>query len=108
MDLFEAGDRLAACKAEMQPVALSSKQSHKKYGNHFGELMLIHRCVDCGRVSINRIAADDDAENIMSIFISSLKMHLIEKSTLTGMGIWVLSREHEALIRLRLFGQISH
>jgi hypothetical protein len=107
MDLFEAGDRLAACKAEMQPVGLSLKQARKKYGSSLGELMLIHRCVDCGQVSINRTAADDDAENIMSIFSSSLKMLSNEKSTLVNTGIQVLSREHEELVRLRLYGQVN-
>ena len=36
--------------------------------------MLIHECVDCNSLSINRIAADDDPESIISVFQSSL-MH---------------------------------
>ena len=32
VDLREAGDRLAACKGPMQPVGLTLKRGHKKYG----------------------------------------------------------------------------
>jgi hypothetical protein len=68
MDLHAAGDRLAACRSPMQPVGLTLKQTRKKYAPQSGgELMLIHLCVECGRVSINRIAADDDLELAMDL-----------------------------------------
>ena len=73
LDLFEAGDRLAACKAPMRPIGLSMKNSRNKYthiGN--GELMLVHLCTDCERISINRIAADDVPQAIMEVFEASL------------------------------------
>ena len=60
LDLFEAGDRLAACKAPMRPVGLTLKNSRNKYARAAsGELMLVHLCTDCSKISINRIAADD-------------------------------------------------
>src|SRR5512139_2755149 len=63
LDLYEAGDRLAACKAGMRPVGLTLKRSRDKYGGQAaGELMLVHQCSECGKLSINRIAADDDDE----------------------------------------------
>src|SRR5512141_10251 len=69
LDLFEAGDRLSACKARMQPVALTLKRSARKYARPGdGELMLVHVCEDCHKVSINRIAADDDNETLLGIF----------------------------------------
>jgi hypothetical protein len=37
----------------------------------YGELMLIHRCSDCGKLSINRIASDDIEERLIEIFFSS-------------------------------------
>ena len=68
VDLFEAGDRLCACKALMEPVGLAFKRTRDKYANGTqGELMLVHRCVSCGDLSINRIAADDDTVKIMNI-----------------------------------------
>src|SRR4030065_2106742 len=48
VDLLQAGDRMSACKAIMQPIGLTVKQGRNKYGNYrSGELMLIHRCY-CG------------------------------------------------------------
>lgn len=31
LDLFQAGDRMAACKAPMQPIGLTLKRGRKKY-----------------------------------------------------------------------------
>ena len=60
LDLYKAGDRLAACKAPMQPVGLTIKRRDKKYASmSSGELMLIHLCTDCGKVSINREGYED-------------------------------------------------
>lgn len=106
MDLFEAGDRLSACKAIMQPVGLSVKRTRKKYGSGVGELMLIHRCVECGRVSINRTAADDDTDTLLGIYQSSLRMKPCEKSELNLSGIQLLSRSHATLVQARLLGQV--
>jgi hypothetical protein len=67
LDHARAGDRLSACKAQMRPVGLTEKRVHKKYGPQRGELMLIHQCQACGKISINRIAADDDAQALEEI-----------------------------------------
>ena len=72
MDLFEAGDRLSACKAPMRPLGLTYKPNRNKYSAQaIGELMLVHQCVDCEAISINRIAADDFPEVILAVFEAS-------------------------------------
>lgn len=69
VDLFKAGDRLCACKALMEPVGLTFKWNRDKYaGGSQGELMLVHRCLSCGDLSLNRIAADDDPMAILEAF----------------------------------------
>lgn len=66
VDLFEAGDRLCACKGLMAPVGLTLKRSRDKYAStRQGELLLVHHCTCCGALSINRIAADDDTVKIL-------------------------------------------
>jgi hypothetical protein len=99
MDLYQAGDRLAACKANMQPVGLALKQPHNKYAR-FGssELMLIHQCTDCGKLSANRIAADDDAGTVLDVYERSLsaEWHLDD--------IQLLSASERPIVRSRLFG----
>jgi len=76
LDLFVAGDRLSACKGQMKPIGLTMKRSRNKYQiKSRGELMLIHECVDCRSLSINRIAADDDSDSVMEVFQDSLTLN---------------------------------
>src|SRR5271157_3828196 len=66
VDLNRVGDRLSACKVGMLPIGLTLKRTLKKYcSGKGGELMLIHRCVACASLSINRMAADDDADTVL-------------------------------------------
>jgi hypothetical protein len=104
LDLIKAGDRLAACKGKMKPVALTLKKSYKKYGEPAGEIMLVHLCNDCGKISINRIAADDIAETIFELFERSLVMETEIRSFLANSEIAVLGISDVELVRRRLFG----
>src|SRR5512140_2100662 len=91
LDLFEAGDRLSACKSNMRPVALTLKKTAKKYSSAGqGELMLVHLCDECGKLSINRIAADDDPATVLEVFERSRELDNAMKSTLTQRGIAIL------------------
>jgi len=105
MDLKKPGDRLCECRAGMRPVGLTLKNTNKKYGDgQNGELMLIHICVKCGKTSINRIAADDDAFMIMESFQASLKMDAVLKTRFIQQGIRVLRAADREIINIRLFG----
>ncbi len=104
LDWMEAGDRLSACKAGMQPVGLTLKRCLKKYGSGRGELMLVHRCTDCGTVSINRIAADDDPGTIFGIFEASSILDEAGKCCMEELGIDLLQPFERDLVHLRLFG----
>jgi len=108
LDLYSAGDRLSACKAPMQPVALTAKRSWNKYGHGRGELMLVHLCTDCGNVSINRIAADDDAQTLLEVFIISLALPARTRDLLLGHGIDILPRQALPQLQLQLFGNAAH
>ena len=103
------GDRKADCSAGMKPIGLTFKhEGADKYGNlRQGELMLIHECasVGCGKVSINRIAADDSAEAIMKIFEESQK-HPKKGNQLKRKGIDVLPSEKRETISVQLFGKV--
>ena len=108
LDLFEAGDRLAACKALMRPVGLTLKNSRNKYahiGN--GELMLVHLCTDCERISINRIAADDVPQAIMEVFEASLV--LLDRLMQQGMigEINLLGDGSFEIVYQQLYGQTT-
>jgi hypothetical protein len=106
LDLFEAGDRLSACKATMRPVALTLKRTTKRYLNaRQGELMLVHLCEECGKPSINRIAADDDTETVLEIFARSRNLKAEVKSLLTETGIAILGADEGPLVQERLAGR---
>lgn len=102
MDHYEAGDRLSACKAEMRPVGLTLKKANKKYGKQQGELMIIHQCVDCGKISINRTAADDIDDYLLEIFYNTHTMNRATRQQIEQAGIEIL--DDERLVRARLFG----
>ncbi len=106
LDLFEAGDRLAACKGAMLPVALTWKRSLKKYARPGdGELMLVHRCRDCDRLSINRIAADDDNALILSLLHAAAKLDHQAFDACASAGIQILGGAESSLVTRCLFGQ---
>ena len=104
LDLFKAGDRLAACKGVMRPIGLTCKQTFKRYnpGNSPGELMLVHYCTECEMISINRIAADDDAEAVLALCEPLLDAALA--ASLLHQGIRLLGRQDRQAVQVQLFG----
>ena len=89
----------------MRPVGLTLKRIAKKYAGHSqGELMLVHLCEDCGKVSINRIAADDTAEMILSVLEKSAGLDPDTRDLLAQDGVTPLSAAQADLVRQCLFG----
>ena len=62
----EPGDRAADCGGVMEPVAVWVRKG--------GEWAIIHRCMRCGALSSNRVAADDNPMKLMSIAMRPLCM----------------------------------
>jgi len=108
LDQFEPGDRLSACKARMRPVGLTFKQIAKKYaGNSQGELMLVHVCEGCGKVSINRIAADDDGELILAVLEKSVELDQQTRDLLAQQEVMLLTPAQAHRVHQCLFG-VTH
>jgi hypothetical protein len=106
LDLFQAGDRMAACKSPMQPVGLTLKRSRKKYVSATGgELMLVHQCCECEKISINRIAADDVPEVITEVFEFSFTISAELKEQIQRYEISLLRSENIDLVYRQLFGE---
>jgi RNHCP domain-containing protein len=90
----------------MKPAGLTMKKGRNKYRlESRGELMLIHECTECGSLSINRIAADDDSESILEVFDASLQNSCQLRARSEADGILVLNAEDDELVRRQLFGQ---
>jgi RNHCP domain len=58
------GDREADCGGSMEPIAV--------YVRANGEWALVHRCRTCARVSLNRIAGDDNPLVLMRLAVRPL------------------------------------
>ena len=106
LDLYAAGDRLSACQARMKPIGLTLKRRSKKYARfEQGELMIVHRCEDCGHFAINRIAADDDNDIIVAVYQNSLQLDGRIQRLLVEDGIALLGAADQQIVAWRLFGQ---
>jgi hypothetical protein len=105
LDLFAAGDRLSACKAPMRPIGLTMKKGRNKYQREpRGELMLIHQCIECKTLSINRIAADDDSTTLMAVFEESLMRSYQIQAMCQEYGIVILRAEDREVVATQLYG----
>lgn len=58
------GDRASLCRGIMDPIGVWVRKN--------GEWAIIHRCRQCGALSSNRIAADDNPSLLMSIAVKPL------------------------------------
>lgn len=91
------GDRRSGCLGGMKPIGLTFK--HEGIGKQ-GELMLVHSCMGCGRISINRLAADDSEWLVMDCFELSLRSEFGDDN------IRLLGEEDRSEIRVQLFGRV--
>ena len=90
----------------MKPIGLTVKKGRNKYRlESRGELMLIHECTECGSLSINRVAADDDYESILEVFNTSLQNSYEFRTRVEADGITMLNAEDDESVRSQLFGQ---
>jgi hypothetical protein len=98
VDLKKSGDRLSNCGNSMEPIGLTFKQEGRdKYGKEKqGELMIVHQCQKCGKISLNRIAGDDSEKEILKLLETPKKLEL-EK-------IRILSLEDKEEVKRQLFG----
>ena len=60
------GDRKANCGGIMEPISVWAREN--------GEWAIIHRCRICGKISSNRIAADDNIVKLLSIAVKPLSL----------------------------------
>lgn len=106
VDLIKPGDRKAECRAGMEPIGLTFKQEGlDKWGQERqGELMLIHRCSQDDKISINRVAADDNPEKILDIFRDSQSMDQETRAELSNSEINLLTEQDLEEIRRQLYG----
>lgn len=97
------GDRRATCQRGMQPIGLTFK--HEGMGR-VGELMLIHCCSGCDKLSINRLARDDLDDQVIAVFRESHAMEYRLLEFCRKQDIYVLDSHDEAALHAQLFGNL--
>ncbi len=107
VDLDVSGDRMSDCKGKMMPIGITLKhEGVDKYGKkREGEIMLIHECLDCRKISINRIAGDDSTDEILEVFVNSKNLPLDKKKQLEDSNIKLLQEEDKDVVYRQLFGK---
>lgn len=108
LDLKSSGDRKSECKGLMMPIGLTFKKEGKdKYGKpRQGEIMIIHKCLNCGKLSINRIAGDDSNSAIMNLFEKSQKIDSRLLKEIKKEKIKLLKEKDRKEINAQLFGNL--
>jgi hypothetical protein len=92
----------------MKPIGLTMKRSRNKYQRDpRGELMLIHECIECKMLSINRIAADDDSAAVMRIFEESHALDWQLHGRGQSNGIVMLDVQDTEIVRAQLYGRYA-
>ena len=95
------GDRKASCKGGMRPIGLTFK--HEGIGRT-GELMLIHSCTSCEKISINRLARDDFEPSIFEVFKRSNRISPEARMACRKAGIYMLTQSDSQELHIQLFG----
>lgn len=101
VDEYKPGDRKALCLGGMKPVAVTLRMEGT---DRSGEIMLVHECAQCQKISINRIAADDSERQIISVFYNSFELSKTYKAQLKQSDIYCAEPCDEQLITVRLYG----
>jgi hypothetical protein len=110
VDEKKSGDRTSNCGGGMKPIGITLKiEGTDKFTGtiKYGDVMLIHECVVCGKHSINRIAADDTDMEIMKIFEQSDSLPEKKKRQLQSQGIELIKLQDRSIIEERLYGRAS-
>ena len=71
------GDRASDCHGLMVPIGVWVRKN--------GEWAIIHKCTKCGKISSNRVAADDNPMKLMALAMKPLLNPPIKKERLKKM-----------------------
>ena len=90
----------------MQPIALAFKnyEVNPFTGRGSGEIMIVHECTSCYKISPNRIAGDDNEYQILSVLETTLNLNKHTQNKIAYFGIDVITKERKEAALIALFG----
>lgn len=94
------------CRSGMKPIGLRFKnqKSNPYTGRVSGELMIVHQCINCGRISSNRIAGDDNPQQIIRLLQGYKKLSKDTVDKLRDIGVKLLDYRDKQQVLIALFG----
>ncbi len=103
------GDRRSDCSSRMEPIGLTLKNIRLSAysGSASGEIMLVHYCLACGKLSCNRVAGDDNAYSVISLLDSADTLESDLNSRLAEMNITLLRPADKQMVARALMGTQS-
>ncbi len=106
LDLKTPGDRKSYCGARMEPIGLTFKniKTNPFTGKVRAELMIVHLCLHCGKISCNRIAGDDNAYIITCLLENQNKLDREIIISLTSQNIRLLTQNDRHEVFTSLYG----
>lgn len=90
----------------MQPIGLTLKNTRvNPYTQKTsGEIMLVHYCLACGRISCNRVAGDDNAYAIICLLKENRRVDDLASGKLLDLNIHLLTTDDEDVVSRALLG----
>ena len=76
---IEPGDRESECHGRMEPIGVWVRKN--------GEWAIIHRCIRCGKISSNRVAADDNPMKLMALAMRPFGSSVISRNEIREMTL---------------------
>jgi hypothetical protein len=106
LDAGRPGDRLSTCGARMQPIGLMLKPGKiNRYAReNSGEIMLVHYCLSCGKISPNRIAGDDNAFAIIELLSTPPEIEPAIIQATFELNLCLLTKNDKDMVTRALFG----
>ncbi|MDO8551104.1 MAG: RNHCP domain-containing protein [bacterium] len=108
VDKDTPGDRRSLCQGKMEPIGLTfKKELPDKYGkgDEKGELMIIHKCLLDGKISINRVAGDDDPLKILDLLERAKEIDGETSERLAKSDIKLADENDVGEIKTQLYGR---
>lgn len=90
----------------MEPIGLIFKNiDYNPFTDNVGgELMIVHLCLNCGKISCNRIAGDDNSYVITSLLERPSNLSREVATRLLNHGIKLLTQDDKREVLTSLFG----
>ncbi len=90
----------------MKPIGLTFKdiKPNPYTGRASGELMIVHLCLNCGKISCNRIAGDDNPYTITCLLAEATNLDRGIINRLVSQGIKLLNQDDKPEVLVALYG----